>query len=82
AATTIELAIYQALSYDYDLAHAALLAMIQLFCCVGLVLISQKLKGALSVGYGHQQQWRNPQDSWLRKLFDGLLISLALLLLL
>ncbi|MEQ1967483.1 thiamine/thiamine pyrophosphate ABC transporter permease ThiP [Xenorhabdus nematophila] len=82
AATTIELAIYQALSYDYDLAHAALLGLIQLFCCLGLVLLSQKLKGALSVGYGHQQQWRNPQDSWQRKLFDGLLISLALLLLL
>ncbi|PHM39887.1 binding-protein-dependent transport system inner membrane protein [Xenorhabdus mauleonii] len=82
AATTIELAIYQALSYDYDLGHAALLALIQLFCCLGLVLLSQKIKGALSVGYGHQPQWRNPQDSWLRKLSDGLLISLALLLLL
>ncbi|MDC9580066.1 thiamine/thiamine pyrophosphate ABC transporter permease ThiP [Xenorhabdus sp. PR6a] len=82
AATTIELAIYQALSYDYDLGHAALLALIQLFCCLGLVLLSQKLKGALSVGYGHQQQWRNPQDSWLRKLSDGLLIGVALLLLL
>ncbi|MBD2781030.1 thiamine/thiamine pyrophosphate ABC transporter permease ThiP [Xenorhabdus szentirmaii] len=82
AATTIELAIYQALSYDYDLAHAALLALIQLFCCLGLVLLSQKFKGALSVGYSHQQQWRNPQDTWLQKLPDSLLIGAALLLLL
>ncbi|HIE1198621.1 TPA: thiamine/thiamine pyrophosphate ABC transporter permease [Serratia marcescens] len=42
-ATTIELAIYQALSYDYDLGHAAMLALIQLSCCLGLVLISQRL---------------------------------------
>ncbi len=82
AATTIELAIYQTLSYDYDLNQAALLALIQLVCCLGLVLLSQKLKGALSVGYGHQQQWRNPQDSWRQKCLDGLLIGLALLLLL
>ncbi|CDM91568.1 thiamine/thiamine pyrophosphate ABC transporter permease ThiP [Xenorhabdus bovienii] len=81
AATTIELAIYQALSYDYDLGHAALLALIQLFCCLGLVLVSQKLKGTLFVGYGHQQQWRNPQDSWLQKGCDGLFIVMALLLL-
>ena len=45
AATAVELAIYQALSYDYDLHRAALLALIQLFCCLGLVLVSQKLKG-------------------------------------
>lgn len=82
AATTIELAIYQAISYDYDLSQAALLALIQLFCCLSLVLLSQKLKGTFSVGYSHQQKWRNPQDSWLRKLSDGLLISMALLLLL
>ena len=42
-ATTIELAIYQALSYDYDLGRAAMLALIQLSCCLGLVLISQRL---------------------------------------
>ncbi|PHM59970.1 thiamine/thiamine pyrophosphate ABC transporter permease ThiP [Xenorhabdus sp. KK7.4] len=82
SATTIELSIYQAIKYDYDLGQAALLALIQLFCCLGLVLLSQKLKGILSVGYGHQQQWRNPQDSWSKKLCDGLLITLALLLLL
>ncbi|WP_340609014.1 thiamine/thiamine pyrophosphate ABC transporter permease ThiP [Xenorhabdus bharatensis] len=82
SATTIELSIYQAIKYDYDLGQAALLALIQLFCCLGLVLLSQKLKGILSVGYGHQQQWRNPQDSWLKKLCDGLLIAIALLLLL
>ncbi|VDY35940.1 Sulfate transport system permease protein CysW [Morganella morganii] len=37
AATTIELAIYQALNYDFDIGRAALLALIQLVCCIGLV---------------------------------------------
>ncbi|MDR0217342.1 MAG: thiamine/thiamine pyrophosphate ABC transporter permease ThiP [Enterobacteriaceae bacterium] len=82
AATTIELAIYQAIKYDYDLGQAALLALIQLFCCLGLVLLSQKLKGIISVGHSYQQQWHNPQDSWLKKLCDGGVIVLALLFLL
>ncbi|GBU12974.1 thiamine transport system permease [Enterobacterales bacterium] len=81
-ATTIELAIYQALSYDYDLARAATLALIQLVCCLGLVVLSQQLSRASPVGHTHALAWRNPDDSRLRKLFDGLLIGLALLLIL
>ncbi|CAM3791154.1 thiamine/thiamine pyrophosphate ABC transporter permease ThiP [Rahnella victoriana] len=81
-ATTIELAIYQALSYDYDLSRAATLALIQLFCCLALVLLSQKLSQALPVGQTHAQRWRNPDDSPLRRIADGVLIALALLLIL
>lgn len=81
-ATTIELAIYQALSYDYDLGRAATLALIQLFCCLALVLLSQKLSQALPVGQTHAQRWRNPDDSLPRRLADGVLIGLALLLIL
>ncbi|KAB7898403.1 thiamine/thiamine pyrophosphate ABC transporter permease ThiP [Rouxiella sp. S1S-2] len=79
-ATTIELAIYQALSYDYDLGRAALLALIQLFCCLGLVLLSQKLSQALPVGNTHAQRWRDPADSAFRQVCDTVLIILALLL--
>ena len=50
-ATTIELAIYRALSYDYDLGRAAMLALIQLSCCLGLVLISQRLSRAAGGPY-------------------------------
>ena len=39
-ATTIELAIYQALNFDYDPARAAMLALIQMVCCLGLVLLA------------------------------------------
>lgn len=81
-ATTIELAIYQALSYDYDPGRAALLALIQLSCCLALVLLSQRLSNALPTGSSVMQGWRDPQDSWFSRLSDGLLIALALLLLL
>ncbi|MHA4728306.1 thiamine/thiamine pyrophosphate ABC transporter permease [Escherichia coli] len=49
-ATTIELAIYQALSYDYDPARAAMLALLQMVCCLGLVLLSQRLSKAIAPG--------------------------------
>ncbi|MBQ0954766.1 thiamine/thiamine pyrophosphate ABC transporter permease ThiP [Serratia symbiotica] len=81
-ATTLELAIYQALSYDYDLSRAALLALIQLGCCLGLVLLSQQLSRALPVGNTHAHHWRNPADSQWCRIVDGLLIAAALLLLL
>lgn len=81
-ATTLELAIFQALSYDYDPGKAALLALLQMACCLGLVLLSQKLTKAIPVGVSQLQGWRDPQDSLRRKLSDGLLILLALLLLL
>nr|MBA2815773.1 thiamine transporter membrane protein [Candidatus Pantoea persica] len=52
-ATTIELAIFQALSYGYDPGRAALLALIQLAFCLTLVLppllavIADGLRGGL-----------------------------------
>lgn len=81
-ATTLELAIYQALSYDYDLSRAALLALIQLVCSLGLVLLSQQLSHALPVGNTQAHHWRNPADSQWCRIVDGLLIAAALLLLL
>ncbi|WP_033569068.1 thiamine/thiamine pyrophosphate ABC transporter permease ThiP [Dickeya undicola] len=81
-ATTIELAIYQALSFDYDPARAALLALLQMACCLGLVLISQRLSRLLTVGSSQHLHWRDPQDSRLSRVTDTLLIAAALLLLL
>ncbi len=81
-ATTIELAIFQALSYDYDPARAALLALVQMICCLGLVLLSQRFSKAIPAGVSQVQGWRDPQDNLRRKLCDGALIALALLLLL
>lgn len=79
-ATTIELAIYQALSYDFDPGRAALLALLQMVCCLGLVLGSQRLTRALPAGETQAAAWRNHQDTPLRRLTDSLIIGLALLL--
>lgn len=81
-ATTIELAIYRALSYDYDPGRAALLAIVQMVCCLGLVMLSQRLGKAIPVGSNQLAGWRDPQDSLQSRTADGLLITLALLLLL
>ncbi|KHN57233.1 thiamine ABC transporter permease [Dickeya fangzhongdai] len=81
-ATTIELAIYQALSFDYDPARAALLALLQMACCLGLVLFSQRLSRLLAVGANSRLRWRDPQDSGFSRVTDTLLIAAALLLLL
>ena len=82
AATTIELAIYQALSYDFDLGRATMLALIQLFFCIGLMLICQKINNSFSVGHSHQAQWRDPADNLFRRIRDIILITAAILLLL
>ncbi|VEA39886.1 ABC transporter integral membrane protein [Salmonella enterica subsp. enterica] len=81
-ATTIELAIFQALSYDYDPARAAMLALIQMVCCLALVLLSQRLSKAIAPGMTLTQGWRDPDDRLHSRLTDALLIVLALLLLL
>ncbi|HBB9629567.1 TPA: thiamine/thiamine pyrophosphate ABC transporter permease ThiP [Escherichia coli] len=81
-ATTIELAIYQALSYDYDPARAAMLALIQMVCCLGLVLLSQRLSKAIAPGTTLLQGWRDPDDRLHSRICDTVLIVLELLLLL
>ncbi|MEB5838170.1 thiamine/thiamine pyrophosphate ABC transporter permease ThiP [Pantoea dispersa] len=81
-ATTLELAIYQALSFDYDPGRAALLALLQLGCCLLLVLLSQRFSKAIPAGSQTVRGWRDPQDSWRARVADTLLITLALLLLL
>ena len=78
AATTIELAIYQSLSYDFDLNKAALLALIQLFCCSALVLLSQKLNVFFPVGANQQLMWKNPDDNRWQKWWDTVLISMTI----
>ncbi|MCU5772696.1 thiamine/thiamine pyrophosphate ABC transporter permease ThiP [Erwiniaceae bacterium BAC15a-03b] len=81
-ATTIELAIFQALSYDYDPGRAALLALLQMVCCLGLVMLSQRLSKVIPAGNATLGGWRNPQQSLQARFTDTLIIALALILLL
>ncbi len=82
AATTIELAIWQALSYEYDLGRAALLALIQLVCCLGMVLFCQYLNQVVPPGDARQRDWLHPANTCWQRMCDAFVISLALLLLL
>ncbi|QIX96970.1 thiamine/thiamine pyrophosphate ABC transporter permease ThiP [Cedecea sp. FDAARGOS_727] len=80
-ATTIELAIYQALTYDYDPVRAAMLAVIQMACCLGIMLISQSLSTTIAPGTTQMSGWHAPDDGIYSRFADTLLIVLALLLL-
>lgn len=81
AATTIELAIYQALSYDFDLGRAAILALIQLFFCIGLMFFSQKINSLFSIGHSQNNYWYDPADNYFRRIRDTIIITAAILLL-
>lgn len=80
-ASTLEVAIYQALTYDFDLGMAAWLALLQMGVCLALVLASQKLAGSLAApaGRGHGVRWL--PDHLASRLTDGVLIAAAILLL-
>ena len=59
-ATTVELAIYQALRFDFDLERAAFLACIQFMLCVGAALIVWRVGGTDVMGSGMDrtvQRW-------------------------
>lgn len=81
-ATTIELAIYQALSYDYNLNRAAVLALIQMGFCLGLFFLSETLNGVLAVNNHYQKLWIHSQNSRWQFIGDILIFSATLLLLL
>lgn len=80
--TTIELAIYQAIRYDFDLERAALLAMLQILLCAGLALISRFLAKDHDNGASLGGAIIRPdRQTNLARLTDALVIALALLFL-
>mgnify|MGYP000091060490 CR=1 FL=1 len=82
-ATTIELAIYQAFRFDFDLGRAALLSLAQLVLTFAAALLALKTSGAEGFGAGLDrpvQRW--DASSTLLRVQDGALIVLAALFLL
>lgn len=74
-ATTVELAIYQAFRFDFDLSKAAVLALIQFALCGVAALVSLRftLAAAQAGGLGRAvRRWYLPAPGW-----DGLIITLA-----
>lgn len=54
-ATTLELAIYQALRFDFDPGKAALLAAVQFALCAGAVLLAARFTLPLALGAGQDR---------------------------
>ena len=54
-ATTLELAIYQALRFDFDLGRAALLAGLQFLTCAAAVALAGRLTLPSNLGAGHDR---------------------------
>lgn len=80
-ATTIELAIYQAIKFDFDLQTGAILALWQMVICAGLVLFIHRFSRQTTSSVTHQTQpMVNYQDSLRAKLWDWSWIVLAMLL--
>ena len=87
ASTTLEVALYQALKFDHDLALAALLALTQLVICLGLWALALTQGGTPSLVAGDgpaplHGRWRRRDALGASRLTDALwLVGLALLLL-
>jgi len=81
-ATTVELAIYQALRFDFDLGRAAWLALIQFALCGSVALISLRLSAETGFGgglAGRVRRWDADRPS-LRALDAAVLALLVLFL--
>lgn len=84
SATTVELAIYQAFRFDFDLGRAALLGVIQVAICIGAGLIAWRFANAADFGGGLDRPamaW--PRDTaWARVTDRTALIAAGAFLLL
>jgi thiamine transport system permease protein len=82
-ATTIELGIYQALRFDYDLGHAASLAAVQFALCAGSALAAWQMAPGFGFGFGMglDRGYVLAPAGW-RRVGDGAVITMAALFLL
>ena len=80
--STIELAIYQALRFEFDLGRAALLALLQLGLCAAVTLGSARLTLPQAFGAGLGRLVEAPAPKGWRRAMDGVAILLAALFLL
>ena len=79
-ATTIELAIYQAIRFQFDIGHAAVLAIVQLAISAGLALAVTKLATGVIVDGARGRTIGNWQrDSLAKQIVDMIWIGAAVL---
>ena len=76
AASTVEVAIYQALRFDFDPARAVLLALLELACCALLVGFGQRLVAAMPSEAAPERPHPRPDTGGaLGRVADGVLIA-------
>ena len=81
-ATTLEVAIYQALRFDFDPARATMLSLVQMALCAGLVFLTQRFSGTLPAWPSFKtRSVRYDGRSMSSKLGDGLAIGVGLAIL-
>lgn len=82
-ATTVELAIYQAMRFEFDLGRAALLALVQVGLCLGVGMVAWRvaLPAVSSAGLGRVvQRW--DADRMPARIMDAVWVGAATLFLL
>lgn len=80
-ATTLELAIYQAFRFDFDLGKAATLATVQVLLAGGAALVCVGLGVSTSFGKGRDQAQDFGRTSHIQRLLDSGIIGLSLVFL-
>jgi len=87
-ATTVELAIYQAVRFDFDLGKAALLACIQFALCIGAAMLALRVTGEDVTGAGLDrtvQRWDTAPKivdyAWIAFAALFLLVPLSMVIL-
>ena len=81
-ATTLELAIYQALRFDFDLGRAALLATLQFLTCAIAVVLAGRLTLPSGLGIGQDRPLILRAAGGWRLALDALFITLTAIFLL
>ena len=77
AATTIELAIYQSLRFDFDPGRAALLSLLQLALCAATALAAARLTPPPTAAPGLDRQLPFPATGPLARALDATALALA-----
>lgn len=80
-ASTIELAIYQALHFDFDLGRAALLAFVQFLLCSAVTLAASRLTLPEGFGAGLGRSADLPGPAGWRRWADGAMLAVVVLFL-
>jgi len=80
-ATTLEVAVYQALRFDFDLGRAVALALVQLVLCGGIVLAVLQLAVPSSMTLTEGRLYERPdRGGWAGLAIDGAAIAATLFL--